>query len=109
MLLEDYFDFLDKDDIRVKGTRVGIEIILDDYLTGSSPEEIATRYISLSLEQVYATITYYLHNRSQIEAYLEDWRNYTAQTWQAHYQNPSPVAKRLRHLKQKPQLMVPPA
>jgi len=39
-----YFDFLSEDDIRVKGTRVGIEIVLDDYLNGSSPEEIAARY-----------------------------------------------------------------
>jgi hypothetical protein len=29
MLLEDYFDFLRPDDIRVKGTRVGIETILN--------------------------------------------------------------------------------
>ncbi|MBM4467809.1 MAG: DUF433 domain-containing protein, partial [Chloroflexi bacterium] len=63
MELENYFDFLNADDIRIKGTRVGIETVLDDYLNGASPEEIAARYRTLTLEQVYATITYYLRNQ----------------------------------------------
>ena len=58
MLLEDYFDFLAPNDIRIKGTRVGIETILWDYLDlGLFPEQIAARYRTLSLEQVYATLT----------------------------------------------------
>lgn len=69
--LEQYFDFLSLDDIRVNGTRIGIETILDDYLDGFSPEEIAIRYRSLTLEQVYATITYYLHERPRVESYLQ--------------------------------------
>ncbi len=56
MDLENYFEFFSEDDIRIKGTRIGIEIVLADYLQGSSPEEIAARYLSLSLEQVYATL-----------------------------------------------------
>jgi uncharacterized protein (DUF433 family) len=56
--MEDYFDLLSPDDIRIKGTRVGIETVLDDYLRGASPEEIVARYRTLTLEQVYATITY---------------------------------------------------
>ena len=63
--MENYFEFLSPDDIRIKGTRVGIETVLDDYLGGASPEEIAARYRTLTLEQVYATITYYLHDRSK--------------------------------------------
>ena len=68
--IENYFDFLNPDDIRIKGTRVGIETVLDDYLGGASPEEIAARYRTLTLEQVYATITYYLHKQEEIEKYL---------------------------------------
>ena len=60
MQLEDYFDFLAPNDIRVKGTRIGVETILFDYLDlGLFAEQIATRYRTLSLEQVYATLTYY--------------------------------------------------
>lgn len=58
MQLEDYFDFQRLDDIRLKGTRIGIETILYDFIHRSrTPETIATTYPSLTLEQVYATIT----------------------------------------------------
>lgn len=51
MQLEDYFDFLAPNDIRVKGTRIGIETILTDYLElGLFAEQIAARYPSLSSE-----------------------------------------------------------
>jgi uncharacterized protein (DUF433 family) len=80
--LDDYFQVVEPDVIRVRGTRIGIETILDDYLAGASPEEIAARYRTLTLEQVYATITYYLHNRAEIDAYLQRWRSYDEMTWQ---------------------------
>ncbi|MCP5102110.1 MAG: DUF433 domain-containing protein [bacterium] len=99
MELENYFEFLSQDDIRIKGTRIGIETILDDYLDGISPEEIAVRYRSLTLEQVYATITYYLQNREKVDAYLSVWRQYTDQASQMQDQNPSEVIKRLRRMK----------
>lgn len=99
--MNEYFDFLDKDDIRIKGTRVGIETVLEDYLNASSPEEIAIRYPTLTLEQVYATITYYLHNQHEVDQYLERWRKYAEKSWQHQEQNPSPGVKRLRDLKRR--------
>lgn len=96
---EGYFDFLSSDDIRIEGTRIGIEIVLDDYLEGASPEEIAARYRNLTLEQVYATLLYYFHNRAEVDAYLETGRAYTERAWQEYQRNPSPVTKRLRELK----------
>ena len=99
MELESYFDFLSPDDIRIKGTRVGIETVLDDYLSGASPEEIAARYRTLTLEQVYATVTYYLRHREEVDAYLARWRAYTEAAWQEQQRNPSPVVRRLRELK----------
>ena len=60
MQLEDYFDFLSEDDIRLKGTRIGIETVLYEYIHRSqTPEEIAEAYTGLTYEQVYATILYY--------------------------------------------------
>lgn len=71
MQLEDYFTVLAPNDIRVKGTRVGIETILADYLElGLFAEQIAARYPTLTLEQVYATLTYYWHNRREVDNYL---------------------------------------
>ena len=99
MELKNYFDFLDVDDIRIKGTRVGIETVLDDYLSGASPEEIVARYRTLTLEQVYATITYYLRNQEEVDEYLERWRAYAEAAWQEQQRNPPPVVRRLRELK----------
>lgn len=99
MELESYFDFLALDDIRVKGTRIGIETILYEHIHRSqSPEAIATRYPSLTLEQVYATITYYLHNREAINAYLEDWLEHGRRMREEQERNPPPVVVKLRAL-----------
>jgi uncharacterized protein (DUF433 family) len=76
--LEDYFDFLAPEDIRIRGTRVGIETVLNDYIhRGRTPEQIAASYPALSLEQVYATILYYLHNRQVVEGYLAAWLEFS--------------------------------
>jgi uncharacterized protein (DUF433 family) len=74
MQLEDYFIFLAENDIRIKNTRIGIETVLYDYIYRSrTPEEIAKTYLSLNLEQVYATILYYLRNKQEIGEYLTNW------------------------------------
>jgi hypothetical protein len=73
--------------------------VLEDYLEGVSPEEIAIRYRNLTLEQVYATLLYYLRNRTQVDTYLEAGRAYTEQAWLEQQQNPSPAIRRLRELK----------
>ena len=99
MQLEDYFDFLSPDDIRIKGHRIGIDNVLDYYLNGYSPEEIATHFPGLSLEKIYATLTYYHHKRVEIDAYLvrlKRWRERRYQEWAA---NPSPLIQRLRAIK----------
>ena len=45
MNLEDYFDFLAPDDIRLKGTRVGIESVLYEYVhREQTAEAIARRF-----------------------------------------------------------------
>ncbi|MEH1925384.1 DUF433 domain-containing protein [Nostoc sp.] len=99
MQLEDYFDFLSADDIRLKGHRIGIDNILDYYLEGYTPEEIAANLPSLSLEQIHATITYYLHNRTNIEAYLSRVATWREQRYQESLANPSFLVQRLRILK----------
>lgn len=99
MHLEDYFDFLSPDDIRIKGHRIGIEDILELYLEGYSPEEIVVYYGTLRPVDVYATITYYHQNRQEIDGYLARLR-----AWSEHHQQelaaqePPEVVKRLRAL-----------
>jgi uncharacterized protein (DUF433 family) len=99
MQLEDYFTFLAPNDIRVKGTRVGIEAILTDYLElGLFAEQIAARYPSLSVEQVYATLTYYWRNRAQMDAYLHTVDQELERQRREQDLHPSPAVQRLRDL-----------
>ncbi len=99
MQIEDYFNFLAPNDVRIKGTRVGIETILYDYIYRSlSPEDIAAQYPSLTLEQVHATITYYLHNKAKVTAYLANWLEGVNRKWNEQNRNPSPAILKLRQI-----------
>ena len=63
---------LDKNDVaRVGGTRVTLDTVVRAFMRGATAEEIAQQYSSLSLLDVYATISYYLQNREEVEKYLE--------------------------------------
>jgi uncharacterized protein (DUF433 family) len=99
MQLEDYFVFLGSDDIRIRGTRVGIETVLHDYLKGGRrPEEIAASYPTLELEQVYATILYYLHNLEAVSRYMDEWYEFGRRMREEQERNPPPGVPRLRKL-----------
>ena len=63
---------VDGDSYRITGTRVSLDSIVYDYLSGLSPESIADNFHTLTLEQVYGAITYYLANRREVETYLEE-------------------------------------
>jgi uncharacterized protein (DUF433 family) len=100
MQLEDYFNILAPNDIRLKGSRIGIETILYEYIyRARTPEEIAKIYTTLSLEQVYATILYYLHHQETISNYMADWLEWGQKMRQEQRQNPSPVVSKLMQLK----------
>ncbi len=100
MQIEDYFNILAPNDIRLKGSRIGIETILYEYIyRARTPEEIAKIYTTLSLEQVYATILYYLHNQETISNYIADWLDWGQKMRQEQRRNPSPVVRKLMQLK----------
>ena len=58
------------DAYRITGTRVSLDSIVYDYLSGLSPENIADNFDTLSLEQVYGAITYYLSHRNEVDRHL---------------------------------------
>ncbi len=99
MELEEHFEFFAPNDIRVKGTRVGIETILYEFIYRSqTPEDIAAAYPSVTLEQVYATITYYLHNKEQVTAYLSHWLENARRRREEQNRHPSPAIQKLRRV-----------
>ena len=57
----------------IRGMRVSLDSIVYRFLEGLSPESIQSDcFPVLSLEQVYGAITYYLHNRANIDQYLQE-------------------------------------
>src|SRR6267142_2467960 len=97
MHLEDYFDFLSPDDIRIKGHRIGIEHVLDEYLQNSlTPDALVERFPTLSLAQIHATILYYLSHRRDIDQYMKDWHEAGERAWAEQQASPSPQLIRLR-------------
>ena len=100
MQLEDYFDFLRPDDIRLRGHRIGIESILYAYIhQAMTPEEIAAQFPTLTLDQVYATILYYLRNKERIHDYMTNWIEHGRRMRATQEANPTPGMLRLRQLR----------
>ena len=100
MLLEDYFDFLSQNEIRLKGHRIGIEDVLYEHIYNElTPAELAGRFPSLSAEQIYATILYYLNNRERMNAYLAEWLEHGRRMREEQAHNPTPTMLKLRRIK----------
>jgi hypothetical protein len=55
-----------------------LELVIQAFQDGATPEAIVQRYSTLALPDVYAVIAYYLRHRSEIEAYLAE-RNQKAE------------------------------
>lgn len=107
MQLEDYFEFEKFDTkfgpverIRIKGHRIAIEHVLDFFNRGMEPDVIQReQYSSLTLEEVYATITYYLRNKDKVDAYILHGEEIAEAFYQEYLaQPPHPMIKRLREL-----------
>ena len=56
--------------IRVGGSRVTLDTIVEAFNEGLAAEEIIQQYPTLRLADVYGTITYYLNHRNAVDDYL---------------------------------------
>jgi uncharacterized protein (DUF433 family) len=56
----------------VAGSRVSLASIVYEFRAGASAETIRQNFPTLSLEQVYGAITFYLANQSETAAYLSE-------------------------------------
>jgi uncharacterized protein (DUF433 family) len=106
MQLEDYFEFEKfetkfgiAERIRLKGHRIAIESIVEEFSKGATPDQIQKSLPTLTLEEVYAAITYYLHNKDEVDAYIQRGKVIEDAFYQEHLQRePDEVTKRLRAL-----------
>ena len=60
------------DTYRLVGTRVSLNSVVHAFWRGQTAESIAQSFPVLTLEQVYGALTFYLANKSDIDAYLKE-------------------------------------
>lgn len=58
-------------ELRITGTRVGLDSVVDLFEEGATPEEIVSEFDSLKLDDVYAVITYYLRHKQEVQSLLD--------------------------------------
>ena len=56
--------------IRIANSRVSLDSVVHHYKLGATAEQIAQKFPSLDLADIYAAITYYLNHEESIEEYL---------------------------------------
>lgn len=57
--------------VRVGDSRITLDLIVEQYENGVSPEDMVRAYDTLALADVYAAIAYYLRHRDDVRAYLK--------------------------------------
>jgi uncharacterized protein (DUF433 family) len=55
----------------IAGTRVSLDSVVYAFLEGLSPESIADSFDTLTLEEVYGALAFYLGHRDEIDVYLK--------------------------------------
>ena len=55
---------------KVTGTRVTVEVLIDLFKRGSTPEQILDDYPTIPLASIYEIIGYYLSNQQTVEEYI---------------------------------------
>lgn len=56
--------------MRIGQTRVLLDLVVAGFWRGASPEMLVEMYTTLSLDDVYLVLGYYLRHRAEIDAYI---------------------------------------
>jgi uncharacterized protein (DUF433 family) len=82
--------------VRVGGTRVTLDTLVEAYADGLTAEAIVEQYPSLSLADVYTALGYYLRHRADVDAYLARRRQQAADVRRENEARADPVGVRAR-------------
>lgn len=58
--------------MRIGNTRVSLDILVNAFHAGQSPEEIREQYPTVELADIYSVLTYYLRHTADVDAYLAE-------------------------------------
>ena len=57
--------------VRVGKSRISLDLVVQQYENGITPEDMVRAYDTLVLADVYSVIAYYLWHRDEVRAYLK--------------------------------------
>lgn len=57
--------------VRVGNSRISLDLVVEQYENGMTPEDMVRAYDTLVLADVYAVISYYLRHRDAVRVYLK--------------------------------------
>jgi uncharacterized protein (DUF433 family) len=78
---------------RLGQSRISLDLIVEQYENGMTPEDMVRAYDTLVLADVYAGIAYYLRHRDEVRAYLQQ-REEEANSLQAKIESAHPRVTR---------------
>jgi uncharacterized protein (DUF433 family) len=95
-----YLDIHAPDNVRVRGTRIDICLVVEEYLEGRFPEETVLAYPTLELAQIYGVIAYYLEHRESVDQYVAVRVKQARELERAYREGPEPpIVKRLKAMR----------
>jgi uncharacterized protein (DUF433 family) len=100
MQLEDYFEFLGPNEIKIKGHRIWLEHVLYEYLhRDMTLEELVDRFDTLTKEQILAVLLYYHHNKDAMDKYMTEWLEYCRRSREEDRKRRPELYEKMRLLK----------
>ena len=81
------------------GSRVPLGHLVREFQRGESPEAIRSHYPTLSLEQVYGAMTFYLGNKEEVEKDIAD-REREEDAFSATHPTPPEIKERFERMRQ---------
>jgi uncharacterized protein (DUF433 family) len=86
--------------IYLAGSRVPLASVVREFQGGQSPEAIRSVFPTLTLEQVYGAITFYLSHKEEVDREVAD-RDRTEDAFTETHQAPAELKDRLQSARRK--------
>jgi uncharacterized protein (DUF433 family) len=68
--------------VRITGTRVPLDVIVNQFKLGATAEQIHDSFPAVSLKDIYGSIYYYLEHTDAVDAYMREQQQAVAETRQ---------------------------
>ena len=66
--------------IRITGTRITLDVIINQFKLGATAEQISDSFPAASLKDIYGAIYYCLEHTDAVEAYIREQQQAAAET-----------------------------